>query len=76
MEPHSSECKRALRDEYTDLTEQINALDQRKTNALAGATFPVDGLGFDADGVTYQGVPLAQASSAEQIRSPWRWPWR
>ena len=62
------ERKRALRDEYTDLTEQINALDQRKTDALASATFPVDGLGFDADGVTYQGVPLAQASSAEQIR--------
>lgn len=64
----TQERKRALRDEYTDLTEQINALDQRKTDALASATFPVDGLGFDADGITYQGVPLAQASSAEQIR--------
>ncbi|NGZ99664.1 hypothetical protein G5V59_02720 [Nocardioides sp. W3-2-3] len=39
-----------------------------KADALAKATFPVDGLGFDDDGVTYQGVPFAQASSAEQIR--------
>lgn len=62
------ERKQALRDEYTDLTEQINALDQRKTSALMSASFPVDGLGFDADGITYQEVPFSQASSAEQIR--------
>lgn len=62
------ERKQALRDEYTDLTEQINALDQRKTDALAAASFPVDGLSFDVDGITYQGIPFAQASSAEQVR--------
>ena len=28
----------------------------------------MDGLGFDEDGVTYNGIPFAQASSAEQIR--------
>ena len=28
----------------------------------------MDGLGFDEDGVTYQGVPFSQASAAEQIR--------
>ena len=28
----------------------------------------VDGLGFDDDGVTYQGVPFSQASASEQIR--------
>ena len=28
----------------------------------------MDGLGFDESGVTYQGVPFSQASSAEQIR--------
>ena len=32
------------------------------------AEFPVDGLGFDESGVTYQGVPFKQASSAEQLR--------
>jgi hypothetical protein len=34
----------------------------------ATAWFPVEGLGFNADGVTYQGRPFAQASSAEQLR--------
>lgn len=35
---------------------------------MAQAEFPVDGLGFDDSGVTYQGVPFAQASAAEQLR--------
>ena len=54
--------------QYTDLTDQIAALDRERADALAAADFPVPGLGFDDNGVTYQGVPLAQASSAEQIR--------
>lgn len=57
-----------LRDQYSQLTEQINALDRAKTDALAAAKFPVDGLSFDADGVLFNGVPFSQASSAEQIR--------
>lgn len=62
------EAKGALRREYEALTAEIAALDARKAQALAAAAFPVDGLGFDDDGVTYRGVPLSQASSAEQIR--------
>ena len=57
-----------LRQQYEDLSGQITALDKEKSDALAAATFPVDGLGFDDSGVTFQGVPLSQASSAEQIR--------
>ncbi|WME22111.2 AAA family ATPase [Brachybacterium sp. GU-2] len=57
-----------LRGAYSDLTEQIDALDTEKQQALAEASFPVDGLGFDEHGVTYAGVPFSQASSAEQIR--------
>lgn len=57
-----------LRSEYDDLTAQIDALDQAKAQALAEAVFPVGGLGLQDGAVTYQGVPLAQASSAEQIR--------
>lgn len=59
---------RALREEYGTLTKSIEALDRRKADGLAAATFPVDGLGFDENGVTYQGVPFKQASSAEQLR--------
>lgn len=60
--------KKELRTAYESLTEQINAIDKRKADGLAKAEFPVDGLGFDTDGVTYQGVPFKQASTAEQIR--------
>jgi hypothetical protein len=58
----------AKRDEYKSLTAKIEQLDKSKTDGLAAATFPVDGLGFDDDGVIYNGVPFAQASSAERLR--------
>ncbi len=56
------------REAYDQRTEDIAALDAEKAAGLAAASFPIDGLGFDADGVTYRGVPFSQASSAEQIR--------
>ena len=58
----------ALQLDAKQLSDQLEAIDKRKADGLAAATFPVDGLGFDADGVTYQGVPFKQASSAEQLR--------
>lgn len=58
----------ALRAKYEELTAKIAGLDKSKTDALAAAEFPIDGLSFDEDGVTYNGVPFSQASSAEQIR--------
>ena len=63
-----SERKAALRAEYDALTAKVASVDQAKAEALAGASFPIDGLAFDESGVTYQGVPFSQASSAEQIR--------
>ncbi|MGK0740480.1 AAA family ATPase [Leucobacter sp. Z1108] len=53
---------------YAYLSERIAAIDEERTEALARAAFPVDGLGFDENGVTFNGVPFSQASSAEQIR--------
>lgn len=50
------------------LTEAIEALDAAKAQALAGAAFPVPGLSFDESGVLLEGIPFAQASSAEQLR--------
>lgn len=46
----------------------IRDIDARKAEGLAGAAFPVEGLGVSADGVTYQGRPFEQASTAERIR--------
>lgn len=51
------------------LSEEIEAIDTAKAKAIAGAAMPVPGLGFDADGgVTLDGIPLEQASGAEQLR--------
>jgi hypothetical protein len=58
----------ALHEEYEALTAEIAGLDSTKAKGLAAAAFPVDGLGFDESGVTYQGIPFSQASSAEQIQ--------
>lgn len=54
--------------EYQTLTDKLAWLDKTKADGLAAATFPVPGLGFDESGVTLDGVPFSQASSAEQIR--------
>jgi DNA repair exonuclease SbcCD ATPase subunit len=50
------------------LTEQIEQIDAAKQRALAEARFPVTGLSLDGDVVTFNGVPLDQASGAEQLR--------
>lgn len=57
-----------LKAESERLTARIAEFDHAKETLLSEAAFPVDGLGFDADGVTYHDVPFSQASSAEQIR--------
>ena len=57
-----------LREAYEGLTQRLTELDEQKAQALADAHFPVEGLSFDDTGVLYRGVPLSQASSAEQIR--------
>lgn len=53
---------------HSELTAKIDDLDVRKAAALAAATFPVDGLGFSDDGVTFGGVPFAQCSAAERLK--------
>lgn len=51
------------------LTENIAEVDSRKAAMIREAKLPVDGLGFADDGsVTYNGIPLSQSSSAEQLR--------
>jgi phage shock protein A len=60
--------RKSLQADYDSLTKKIEELDGKRSAALAAAEFPVDGLGFTDDGVTYNKVPFSQASSAEQIR--------
>lgn len=54
--------------EVEELTRAIEHYDEEKAEAIAKATFPVPGLGFDETGVTFNGVPLEQASQAERLR--------
>lgn len=56
------------RREYGKLTRQLEELDTLKAKGIREAALPLEGLGFDDHGVTYNGVPLKQASSAEQLR--------
>jgi predicted ATP-dependent endonuclease of OLD family len=50
------------------LTQQMAERTARKQAAIAAAPMTVEGLGFGEGEVLYQGLPLAQASSAEQLR--------
>ncbi len=47
---------------------EIAAIDLEKRTLTEAAAFPVPGLGFGEVGVTFQGLPLEQASGAERIR--------
>jgi DNA repair exonuclease SbcCD ATPase subunit len=50
------------------LTAAIEKLDADKTAAMTAAAWPVPGLGFGEHGITLNGLPFDQASSAEQLR--------
>lgn len=64
----ATEQQKQLQEEYTALSHKIDGIEQTKARAIAAATMPVPGLGFDDSGVLFNGVPFSQASSAEQIR--------
>lgn len=50
------------------ISESMAARDKSKADAIARAKLPVNGLGFGDGAVTYNGIPLEQSSSAEQLR--------
>lgn len=57
-----------LREKSKALTARIAEIDAEKAKMLAEAEMPVPGLGFNADGITLNGVPFVQASQAEKLR--------
>ena len=59
------EKRKALAAEHTAAIEKADA---EKAKQLQAAKYPVEGLGVDDDGVTFNGIPFSQASSAEQLR--------
>lgn len=56
-----------LEEKADALTEAMDARTKEKLDAIAKAEMPVPGLGFGDGMVTYNGVPLNQASDAEQL---------
>lgn len=50
------------------MNEQIAYYDAERELAISTAKFPVDGLGLGEDGVTFNGLPLEQASGAQKLR--------
>jgi chromosome segregation ATPase len=61
---------RELSSRVDGLTADIDAIDGKKCKAVAAVQYPIAGLGIDAasGAVTLNGLPLEQASSAEQLR--------
>lgn len=53
---------------YAALSERIDALDEAKRAAIAGAQYPLEGLSVGDGGILYRGVPFSQASGAESLR--------
>jgi DNA repair exonuclease SbcCD ATPase subunit len=58
----------SLEGEYQKLTERLEGIRGTRESRIAKAKYPVDGLGFTEDGVTFEGVPFQQCSSSKQIR--------
>lgn len=63
----TKDIEEADRDIVTD-REKLKAIEDAQRQAIEEAQFPVAGLGFAEDGVTYNGLPFEQASQAERLR--------
>lgn len=72
MEFEQAKVKRAeldrLRNESDKLSDKIGKLDEQKHDLIRSAKFPVPGLICDDAGIKFNGTPLDQCSSAEQLR--------
>ena len=57
-----------LEEEAEGRTTMLKELKEARMKAVASAKLPVDGVGFDEGGVSINGIPFSQCSSAEQLR--------
>lgn len=48
------------------LTDRIESVDKSKRAQIAAAKMPIDGLAFEGEDVTFNGVPFKQLSESEQ----------
>jgi hypothetical protein len=59
----------AKTEESGRLTASINDIDEAKTEAVAAAQYPIEGLAVTDDGVTLDGLPFAQASQSDRLKA-------
>lgn len=50
------------------LTKKIEDIDRTKLDTLQSAEFPIIGLSFDENGVTFNSIPFKQCSAAERLK--------
>lgn len=62
------ENAKTLEKQAQTLTDEIAAFDKARTDAIAAAELPVDGIEFGDGVLLLNGLPLDQASDAEQLR--------
>lgn len=58
----------AKREEAIKIDATVKALEAKKDEMIATAKFPINGMSFSKVGLTFNGLPLEQASKAEQLR--------
>ena len=51
---------KAKLEEADALTAKIEAIDKAKVDALSEVKFPIEGMSFDENGVTYNGLPFTE----------------
>lgn len=54
---------------HKELDELVSHIRDERLNAIADAEIPVEGMSFDSNGVTLDGVPFKQCSSAQQLKA-------
>jgi hypothetical protein len=59
---------KALEKEYDDYTQAIEEREGRKLDAIRTAKMPVEGLTMNGDQVLFEGLPLRQVNTAQQLR--------
>jgi len=51
----------------SDINQDLDKIELGKSDQLAKADFPVEGMGFDADGVTYNSLPFTEDQMATSL---------
>lgn len=58
------EAEKALK----ETERRVDGIDEKREDMLAKAKMPIEGLSFTEDGLIFNGLPLSQASSSQQLR--------